>query len=73
MKQKLTITVDSALIPAAKRYARSQGVSLSYLVERSLRDLTKEATPSFSSRWRGKFRTSERNEPRYEALKRKYL
>ena len=34
MKQKLTITVDSKLLPIAKRYARSQGVSLSSLIER---------------------------------------
>ena len=39
MKQKLTITVDAELLPAAKRYARSRGVSLSSLVERSLREM----------------------------------
>ena len=38
MKQKLTITVDAELIPIAKRYARSRGVSLSSLVEQSLRE-----------------------------------
>ena len=39
MKQKLTITVDSDLLPVAKRYARSRGVSLSSLVEQSLREM----------------------------------
>ena len=74
MKQKLTITVDADLIPAAKRYARSKGVSLSSLVEQSLREMAGENTPSFSSRWRGKFRAAEREgDPRYEALARKYL
>ena len=73
MKRKLTITVDAKLIPLAKRYARSRGVSLSHLVERSLREMTREAIPSFSSRWRGQFRPAERDEPRYEALARKYL
>jgi post-segregation antitoxin (ccd killing protein) len=53
MKQKLTITVDADLVPAAKRYARSRGVSLSSLVEQSLREMAGEITPSFASRWRG--------------------
>ena len=42
MKQKLTITVDAELLPAAKRYARSRGVSLSSLVEQSLREMAGE-------------------------------
>ena len=36
MKTKLTITVDPEVVPAAKRYARSQGVSLSSLIEGAL-------------------------------------
>ena len=39
MKQKLTVTVDAELLPVAKRYARSRGVSLSSLVEQSLREM----------------------------------
>ena len=74
MKQKLTITVDGDLLPAAKRYARSRGVSLSSLIERSLKEMAGEATPSFSARWRGKFRAAEREgDPRYDALAKKYL
>lgn len=74
MKQKLTITVDAELIPAAKRYARSQGVSLSSLIEKSLREMAGESTPSFASRWRGKFRAADREgDPRYDALAKKYL
>ena len=73
MKQKLTITVDAELLPIAKRYARSQGVSLSSLVEQFLREVARENAPSFASRWRGRFRVSKRNDPRYEALARKYL
>ena len=42
MKQKLTITVDAELIAVAKRYARSRGVSISYLIERSIREATRE-------------------------------
>ena len=74
MKQKLTITVDADLLPVAKRYARSRGVSLSSLVEQYLREMAGEDAPSFSSRWRGKFRAAEREgDPRYETLTRKYL
>lgn len=74
MKRKLTITVDAELIPRAKRYARARGVSLSSLVEQSLRQMTKGETQSFSSRWRGKFRAAERDgDPRYDALAKKYL
>ena len=73
MKQKLTITIDAELIPIAKRYARSRGVSLSSLIEQSLREAADSHTPSFASRWRGKFRAVQRDDPRYEALARKYL
>ena len=45
MKKKLTITVDADVLPLAKRYARSRGVSLSSLVEQALRDLTEEPEP----------------------------
>ena len=74
MKQKLTITVDADLLPVAKRYARSRGVSLSSLVEQSLREVTGEYAPSFTSRWRGKFRAADReDDPRYNTLASKYL
>ncbi len=73
MKQKLTITVDGELVPKAKRYARSQGVSLSSLIETELRDLVSGEASSFASRWRGEFGPAEREDSRYEALARKYL
>lgn len=74
MKQKLTITVDAELLPVAKRYARSRGVSLSSLIEQSLREIAGETQPSFALRWRGKFQPAEReNDPRYDALAQKYL
>ena len=73
MKKKLTITVDAELIPRAKRYARSRRVSLSSLIEQSLRDMAGEDTPSFSSRWRGRFQAANRDDLRYDKLARKYL
>ena len=43
MKAKLTVTIDEELIPKAKEQARSQGLSLSDLIERALRGLTLES------------------------------
>lgn len=73
MKQKLTVTVDPEVVVAAKRYARSRGVSLSALIERRLREEMVVDEPSFASRWRGRFRPADRDDPRYDALARKYL
>ena len=73
MKQKLTITVDADLLPAAKRYARSRGMSLSAVIEQSLREVAGEQTQTFSARWMGKFKPAERDDARYDALAKKYL
>ncbi|WP_423928852.1 DUF6364 family protein [Candidatus Palauibacter sp.] len=73
MKTKLTITVNSEVVPAAKRYARVRGVSLSSLIEGSLKEMVQDEGPSFTERWRGQFRAARRDDPRYEALARKYL
>ena len=73
MKKKLTVTVDAKVLPRAKRYARSRGVSLSSIIERSLRDVVGEDTPSFASRWRGQFKAASREDPRYDELARKYF
>ena len=74
MKHKLTITVDAELLSVAKRHARSRGVSLSSLIEQALRKLAEGDEPSFASQWRGKFRAAPRvDEPRYDALAKKYL
>ena len=73
MKKKLTITVDGELLPRAKQYARSRGVSLSSLIEASLRELAAAEAPSFASRWTGRFKVARCDDGRYEALARKYL
>ena len=75
MKQKLTITVDSELVPVAKRHAKSKGVSLSALIEQALRDATveREDVP-FGTKWRGKFKLAEKTgDPRYEYLVNKHV
>ena len=73
MKRKLTITIDDALLDEAERLARSRGLSLSSLVETSLRETLSEDAPTFATRWRGRFRPAQRNDARYKALARKYL
>ena len=75
MKSKLTITIDSEILPLAKRYAKGKGVSLSSLVEQALRDMTKDQEPTFAEKWRGKFKPmtdTEIDDARYEYLARKY-
>ncbi|MCY3546835.1 MAG: DUF6364 family protein [Gemmatimonadetes bacterium] len=73
MKQKLMITLDPEVVVAAKRYARSLGLSLSTLIERALRAAAVVEGPSFASRWRGRLRAANRADSRYDALVRKYL
>jgi hypothetical protein len=74
MKTKVTLTIDEHLVPAAKRVARGKGMSLSELVERSLRREVDEVAgvPSFASRWRGRFSLAEIDEDRYRYLNEKY-
>ncbi len=73
MKRKLTISLDDALVARVERHARSRGLSLSTLIESVLRDSLAADAPSVADRWRGRFRPAQRNDPRYEALARKYL
>jgi hypothetical protein len=73
MKTKLTLTIEENLIPKAKRYAEAQNDSLSGLVEKALRDLTRSKEIPFSKRWGGKFKASRRASTRYQALSRRYL
>lgn len=73
MKKKLTITVDGELLSRATQRADSRGVSLSSLIEASLRELVAEDMPSFASRWRGRFEAAQRDGARYRALARKHL
>ena len=74
MKTKLTVSIDDELIPMAKRFARGKGLSLSELVESSLRSVTVEReSTSFSQRWRGKFHPTGGDDERYRALAKRYL
>jgi hypothetical protein len=73
MKAKLTVTVDERVVPEAKRYAQRQGTSLSRLIEQALRDASAGETPTFSTRWRGRFKPARRTDKRYRLLAKKYL
>ena len=73
MKTKLTITIDEELIPLAKQYAHSKGVSLSQLIETALKTISHDESTAFSERWRGKFEKRARMDARYRALAKKYL
>ena len=74
MKTKVTVSIDDELIPRAKRSARRRGISLSELVEASLRSVTEEReSTSFSQRWRGKFHPTGGDDQRYKALAKRYL
>ena len=74
MKAKLTVSVAEELIPKARQIARTRGLSLSELVETSLRAVTEESeSTSFSQRWRGKFQAADKTDERYRALAKRYL
>jgi len=71
MKAKLTVSIDEEVVPRAKRYAQSQGLSLSALIEEDLRRIV--ALPNrFSERWRGKLTLSPKQSARYRRLTRKH-
>ena len=73
MKTKLTLTIEEDLIPKAKRYAEAQNDSLSGLVEKALRDLTRTKEIPFSKRWGGKVKAARRASTRHKTLARRYL
>jgi len=74
MKTKLTVTIERDLVPEAKRFARSRGISLSQLIEEALRDeMAPSGEPTFAARWRGRLRPAEREDARYRHLAEKYL
>lgn len=58
MTTKLTLTLDDAVIHAAKNYAKSKGKSLSHLIENYLKALVVESdqdsnVPSSILKWKG--------------------
>lgn len=77
MKKRLTITLDAAVLAAAKEHARSRGMSLSSLVEEVLREVAGDTGASFAEKWRGKFKLEPedypKDDPRFDYLASKYL
>ena len=73
MRAKLTLTVDEELVPKGRAYARSRGASLSRLVEDLLRQNVTRQSGTFTSRWRGRLKSAERQGPRYQELRERFL
>ncbi len=75
MKCKLTVSIEQELVPRAKRSARKQGVSLSWVIEQALTRLVETDSPSFSGKWRGRFqlRSQGAGDPRMRELVEKHL
>jgi hypothetical protein len=62
MKNRITLTIDPAVVKRARKEARIRNTSMSGLVEELLRSvsLTRgEKTDSFVDRWAGKFTVAE--------------
>ncbi len=76
---KLTLSVDEDVVQRAKRYAARRGTSVSRLVERYLKLLSRpprldaESMPPVLARLRGVFKGSRRDEGDYRRyLEKKY-
>lgn len=76
MKGRITLTVDPQVSHRAKDVARSQGISLSALVEKLLTEASgppsKERHGSFSQRWKGRMKLAGPTDPRAARLHAKY-
>ena len=71
---KEAIKVVAKLFATVAGYVRARRASLWSLLKWLVSAIKQRRSPSFSSRWRGKFRAAERkNDPRYDALAKKYL
>lgn len=73
MKTKLHLSIDETLVPLTKEYARSQGMSVSQLVEKMLREVTGNDEPTFSKKWRGRFKQAQKEDLRFKKLKARFL
>ena len=77
MKDRVTLTVDPAIVKRAKMIAHTRRTSVSALVEDLLRQTPVSSLRhdvSFVERWTGAFRVSESAQPdaRLKYLKRRY-
>lgn len=61
MKEKLTLSVDPKVIRGAKSRAREKGISLSAVVEKSLKEFAEPRSgSSFVDKWLGRLSVPER-------------
>jgi hypothetical protein len=74
MKTKVTLTIDAELVPRAKTYAAARGVSLSAIVEESLRARLSPEPASVVDAWAGRFHLRDHAaDPRFRRLFDKYI
>jgi hypothetical protein len=77
MKNRITLTIDPAVVMQAKKAARARNTTMSGLVEQLLRSTSisgEEKQGSFVDQWAGKFSVAESlpNDPRMAFLKTKH-
>ncbi|RMD92537.1 MAG: hypothetical protein D6814_16720 [Calditrichaeota bacterium] len=72
MKTRINLTIEEELIPLTKQYAKEHGKSVSELVESMLRELLLAESPTFSEKWRGRFTLDQKNDPKFEKLRKRY-
>lgn len=72
MKEKLTLTIDGAVIARAKAFAKRERTSLSQIVEKQFKSL---GSQSFVEKWYGQFKEPRPNpkDPRLTYLLKKYV
>jgi hypothetical protein len=61
MKTRINLTIDEELVSLSKEYASRHGRSVSELVETLLRELVTSDQPAFSEKWRGRFKSMEKD------------
>ena len=75
MKSRITLTIEPSVSHRAKAVARERGTSLSGLVEQLLAreaGISTVREGSFSARWAGRMELADKNDRRFDTLKRKY-
>lgn len=72
MKTKINLTLNSKLVPKAKRLAKENGKSVSQIVEELLQKFIEEDTFSFTDKWLGKLEITDIDDNRTKYLKNRY-
>lgn len=72
-RTEVTLTLDQDLLETVERLAEEEGVTVSRWVETALqRRLGTAGQPTFSARWKGRFRLRDQDDCRFRHLAAKY-